>query len=62
MDPLLADIDPSVAEGDEEHSGGYYRYVNWYMECDIWNVDIRNEANAYIRYFIPLCIYTSPPC
>jgi len=25
MDPLLADIDPSVAEGDEEHSGGYYR-------------------------------------
>ena len=53
MDPLLADIDPSVAEGDEEHSGGYYRYVNWYMECDIWNVDIRNEANTYIRYHIP---------
>lgn len=25
MDPLLAEIDPSVAEGDEEHSGGYYR-------------------------------------
>ena len=25
MDPLLADIDPSVAEGDEEQSGACYR-------------------------------------
>ena len=25
MDPLLTDIDPSVAEGDEEQSGAYYR-------------------------------------
>ena len=25
MDPLLADIDPAVAEGDEEQSGACYR-------------------------------------
>ena len=25
MDPLLAEIEPAVAEGDEEQSGAYYR-------------------------------------
>ena len=28
MDPLLTEIEPSVAQEDEEHSGGYYRLVN----------------------------------
>ena len=27
MDPLLTEIEPSVAQEDEEHSGGYYRFI-----------------------------------
>ena len=30
MDPLLTEIEPSVAQEDEEHSGGYYRFVPYF--------------------------------
>ena len=68
MDPLLADIDPSVAEGDEEHSGGYYRCrddisnfrikvrVRKVVSTSASSVTLRNVSTSGKRpYFNYLC-------
>lgn len=50
MDPLLAtEIDPSVAEGDEEHSGGYYRcrddISNFRVKVRIRKVQVQSSVS-----------------